>query len=66
MMADDYFMDIVEFLNTGVTPYNMIVSQKKQFVVKATNYHLITVNLYKLGADGILRWCVLEKKSWLY
>jgi hypothetical protein len=29
-------------------------------VVKETNYQLIVGNLYKLGADGILRRCVLE------
>jgi hypothetical protein len=29
-------------------------------VVKATDYQLIAGNLYKLGADGILRRCVLE------
>jgi hypothetical protein len=31
-------------------------------VVKATNYQLIARNLYKLGADGILRRCVLENE----
>jgi hypothetical protein len=31
-------------------------------VVKATNYQLITGNLYKLGENGILRHCVLENE----
>jgi hypothetical protein len=31
-------------------------------VVKATNYQLIVGNFYKMGADGILRRCVLEHK----
>jgi hypothetical protein len=31
-------------------------------VVKATDYQLIAGNLYKMGADGILRRCVLEHK----
>jgi hypothetical protein len=29
-------------------------------VVREENYQLIVGNLYKLGADGILRWCVLD------
>jgi hypothetical protein len=29
-------------------------------VVKETDYQLIAGNLYKLGADGILRRCILE------
>jgi hypothetical protein len=59
-MVDDYFADIVHFLSTGVAPPDFIVAQKKQLVVKATDYQLIVGNLYKLGADGILRRCVLE------
>jgi hypothetical protein len=38
----------------------MIVAQKKQLVVKASNYQLIAGSLYKLGADEILRHCVVE------
>jgi hypothetical protein len=59
-MVDDYFSDIVQFLSTGMAPSEMTVAQKKQLVVKETNYQLIAGNLYKLGADGILRRCVLE------
>jgi hypothetical protein len=33
----------------------MTVAQKKQLVVKSMDYQLIAGNLYKLGADGILR-----------
>jgi hypothetical protein len=53
-MVDDYFSDIVQFLNKGVAPPEFIVAQKKQLVVKATDYQLIAVNLYKLGANGIM------------
>jgi len=53
-------MDIVEFLSIGMAPSEMTVAQKKQLVVKATDYRLIAGNLYKLGADGILMHCVLE------
>jgi hypothetical protein len=61
--VDDYFSDIVEFLSIGMAPYKMTVAQKKQLVVKSTNYQLIAGNLYKLGVDGILRRCVLEHES---
>jgi hypothetical protein len=59
-MVDDYFSDIIQFLSTCMAPSEMTVAQKKQLVVKATDYQLIAGNLYKLGADGILRRCVLE------
>jgi hypothetical protein len=59
-MVDDYFADIVQFLSTRVAPPEFTVAQKKQLVVKATDYQLIAGNLYKLGTDGILRRCVLE------
>jgi hypothetical protein len=54
-MVDDYFADIVRFLSTIMAPSNMKVAQKKQSVVREENYQLIVGNLYKLGADGILR-----------
>jgi hypothetical protein len=59
-MVDDYFTEIMEFLHTGVAPFDMMVAQKKQLVVKEVDYQLIVGNLNKLGADGILRPCVLE------
>jgi hypothetical protein len=43
-----------------MTPSNMTVSQKKKLVVSSTNYHLIEINLYKLGINGILQRCVVE------
>jgi hypothetical protein len=62
-MVDDYFTNIVEFLNTGATPSEHDIAQKKQLVVRVTNYQLIAGTLYKLGADGILRRCVLEHET---
>ena len=59
-MVDDYFADTVQLLSTGVTPLEFTIAQKKQLMVKAANYQLIAGNLYKLGAYGILRQCVLE------
>jgi hypothetical protein len=40
-MVDDYFTDIVQFLSTGMAPSDMTVAQKKQLVVKETDYQLI-------------------------
>jgi hypothetical protein len=37
-MVDDYFTDIVQFLSIGMTPSDMTIAQKKQLVVKETNY----------------------------
>jgi len=59
-MVDDHFVEIFQYLSTWVAPSNMIVAQKKKLVVKEMDYQLIVGKLYKLGIDGILRWCVLE------
>jgi hypothetical protein len=59
-MLDDYFMENVHFLSTGMAPSDMTITKKKQMVVKEENYQLIVGNLYNLGANGILRRCVLE------
>jgi hypothetical protein len=59
-MVYDYFSYIVEFLSIGMAHPEMTVAQKNQFVVKEVDYQLIEGNLYKLGANGILRHCILE------
>jgi hypothetical protein len=33
---------------------------KKNLVVRAINYQLVEENLYKIGANDILRRCVME------
>jgi hypothetical protein len=58
--VDDYFSDIVEFLSTGMSPLELTIARKNQLIVKAIDYQLIAWNLYKLGADVILRRCVLK------
>jgi hypothetical protein len=40
----------------------MTMVQKKQLVFKEIEHQLIEGNLYKLGAYGILRRCILEHK----
>jgi len=36
--------------------------QRKNLVVRATDYLLIVEHLYKIGADNILRRCTLENE----
>jgi hypothetical protein len=59
-ITDEYFSDIIEFLNKGFAPREFTTSQKKNLVVRAAYYQLITGHLYKLGADNILRRCLME------
>ena len=40
-IAYDYYDPIVQFLSTGLAPVDMSISQKKQLVVKASNFSLI-------------------------
>jgi hypothetical protein len=49
-------------LSTGTTPQEYNTTQKKNFVVWAANYQLITGNLYKMGIDSILHRYVLEQE----
>ena len=53
-VADDHYAPIGQFLSTGVAPANMSISQKKQLVIKASDFQLIAGKLYKLGSDEIL------------
>jgi hypothetical protein len=47
-------------LSTGFAPREFTTTQKKNLVVRASYYQLIVGHLYKLGADKILRRCVME------
>ena len=53
-VADDHYAPIIQFLSTGVSPTDMSSSQKKQLFIKASNFQLITGQLYKLGPNEIL------------
>jgi hypothetical protein len=59
-VANEYFVDIIEYLSTGTMPQQFNTAKKKNMVVKATDYQLIAGHLYKMGACNILRRCVLE------
>jgi hypothetical protein len=59
-VADECFADIIELLSTGTVPQYFNTAHKKNFLVRVAYYQLIVGHLYKMGADNILRKCVLE------
>jgi hypothetical protein len=59
-VADDYFVDIIDYLSTGTAPQEFNTVQRKNLVVPATDYQLIVGHFCKMGADNILRRCALE------
>jgi hypothetical protein len=50
-------------LITGNAPKEFNTAQKKNMVVRAGEYQLIAGHLYKMGANNILRRCVLEHEN---
>jgi hypothetical protein len=59
-VIDDYFANITEYLSRWTTPQELKTAQRKNLVVQEFDYQLIIENLYKMGADKILRRCALE------
>jgi hypothetical protein len=59
-VVDEYFDDIIQYLSTGTAPQEFNTEQNKNLVVRAAYYQLIASHLYNMGADNILRRCVLE------
>jgi hypothetical protein len=59
-VADEYFVDIIEYLSIGIAPQEFSTVQKKNLVVRAADYQLIVGHLYNMDVDNILRRCVLE------
>jgi hypothetical protein len=59
-VVDEYFMDIIQYLSTGTLPQEFTTAQKKNLVVRVVDYQFIVGHLYNMGADNILRRCVLE------
>jgi hypothetical protein len=47
-------------MSTGTVLQEYTTAQKKNLVVRATDYQLIVEHLYKMGGDSILRRYVLE------
>ena len=54
-MVDDHYEKIIQFFMARKAPKEFTKSQKKQLVVRATDFHLITGQIYKIGPDEILR-----------
>jgi hypothetical protein len=59
-VADEYFANIIQYLNTGTFPQEFNFVQKKTLVVRVVYYKLIAGHLYKMGANNILGRSVLE------
>ena len=60
MMVDDQLEYISYFLTMGIVSEAYNVLQKKQLVLKAIDFQLITRQLYRLGFNGILCRCILQ------
>jgi hypothetical protein len=60
---NEHFVEIVQFLSTGMAPSEYTIHQKKQIVVRAADFSLITGHLYKMGPDEILRRCVMKAEQ---
>lgn len=58
-IVDDYFLDIIQFLDIGNAPSEYTEKQRKQLVVKAVDFTIIVGQLYKFGPDEVLRRYVL-------
>jgi hypothetical protein len=58
-IVDEYFSDIIEFFSTGFAPKEFNTAQKKNLVIRVADYKLIACHLCKLGANNILRRCVM-------
>lgn len=52
---DDNFVDIIQFITTGVSPAEYTTQKKKELVVEETNFSFIVRHFYNMGADEILR-----------
>jgi hypothetical protein len=53
--SDDHFVEIVQFMSTGMPPLEYTIIHKKQLVVCSVDFQLIVRQLYNMGLDEILR-----------
>lgn len=53
-VADDHFIDIIQFLSIGMAPAEYTTKQRKELVVQATDFLLIARHLHKMGPDEVL------------
>lgn len=54
-IADDHFVDIIQFLTIGTTSEGYSTQQKMELVVHATDFSVIEGHLYNMGTNEILR-----------
>lgn len=54
-IADNHFTYIIHFFTIGMALNRYTSQKKKELVVCVTDFLVITGNLYKMGADEILR-----------
>ena len=53
-IEDKHLEDIINFLTTRIAPERYSFQQKKEIVVRTTDFFVIEGNLYKMGNDEIL------------
>ena len=53
-MVDDHYEKIIQFLTSSKASEEFTTSQKKQLLLRAANFQLIVVQLYKMGSNEIL------------
>ena len=54
-VADGHFEDMIHFLMTGTASEGYTIQQKKELVVRTTDFFVIAGHLYKMGSDEVLR-----------
>jgi len=53
-VVDENFADIIRFLSTNVAPKGYTMYQRKELVVRATNFSVIVGQLYKMGSNEVI------------
>ena len=54
-VQDDWMQPLLNYLRSGVTLSHLPKDQRQKLAIQALPYTLICEQLYKLGANGILR-----------
>ena len=57
-VANNHFVNIIHFLTTGKDLEGYTSQQKKELVVRMTDFSVIAGHLYKMGLDEIIQRCV--------
>jgi len=53
--VDNHFEDIIHFQTTGLALESYTSQQKKEQVVRVTDFSIIVGHLYKMGSNEILQ-----------